>query len=387
MRVILVNNYTRMTGGADLHCLELAKGLRERGHEVVFLATADERNIDRDGVFVRTIVTRETRAEMTGIKAAGVACRAIWNPSVASAAKELLSSFRPDVVHVHKLYPQLSVAPVVVASRKHVPIVQTAHDYEFISASIIDDTGSWLDRDEEQPAYRLLNTSLFGVKRFVHAPRVDRWITVSKSASLVYRRHGIDASVLPNFTEAISSVSPGFEGRTGVLFVGRLSEEKGVRHLLELAHLTPGMPISIAGDGPLSDEVRRAAATHQNVTYLGWLDRAAVTRELVSARLVVMPSLWREPAGLAALEAMAAGTPLIAYDSGGLAEYVTDAAAGLIVPPTVTSLAGAIASIYDDRPRWEKFSSDARAAVRRDHTRSVYLDRLEAIYTESIEAH
>jgi glycosyltransferase involved in cell wall biosynthesis len=384
LRIILANNYARVTGGADLHCLELAKGLRERGHEVVFMATADEGNLDNDGVFVPTTVTRETRADTRGIEAAGVACRAVWNPSVATAAKQLILDFGPDVVHAHKLYPQLSVAPVVVASSNSIPTVQTAHDYEFISASALDSTGRRLDHDEERFAYRALNTALFGVKRRVHRPRIDGWISISRSAANVYRDHGIATSVLPNFTEPPAGGWAPFDSRSGVLFAGRLSEEKGVRHLLALARLIPHISILIAGGGPLMNEVKHAAETTSNVAYLGWLDRAGMARQLMSARVVVVPSLWQEPAGLAALEAMSAGTPLIVYDTGGLAEYVADASAGIIVPQSVKDLGAAITSLYDDRPQWEQFSNNARRGVEQNHSRSRYLDRLEEVYDAAI---
>ena len=62
--------------------------------------------------------------------------------------ERLVREFRPDVVHAHKLYPQLSVAPVVVAARHRVPVVQTLHDFELVSASLLDVRGGRLDRDE-----------------------------------------------------------------------------------------------------------------------------------------------------------------------------------------------------------------------------------------------
>jgi glycosyltransferase involved in cell wall biosynthesis len=384
MRIALVNKYARITGGADRHCLELAEGLRARGHEVAFLSTADEGNLDRSGVFVPTTVTSKTRSETTGIRAAQVAGRALWNRSAASATKDLLSSFCPDVVHAHKLYPQLSVAPIVVASGQGVPIVQTVHDYEFISASTIDDAGGWIDRDEERLVYRALNTALFGVKRLAHLPRIDRWIAVSRSTGEAYREHGIATTVVPNFTDPFDGLLPDFRERSGVLFIGRLSEEKGLRHVLDLPSRSFDYPIVIAGDGPLASEVDEAARRFPCITYVGKLDRAAVAQQVASARLVVMPSLWREPGPLASLEAMAAGTPLIAYDNGGLAEYVADAGAGIVAAPNVSALAGAIESLYDDRERWEGFSANAIRAVEREHSLSLYLDRLEAIYSDSL---
>jgi glycosyltransferase involved in cell wall biosynthesis len=387
VRIILVNKYARLTGGADVHCLELAKGLRERGHEVALLSTADERNLDQHGIFVPPTVTNDTRENITGARAVATARRALWNTNVAVAARDLIASFRPDIMHLHKLYPQLSVAPVVVASELGVPLVQTIHDYEFISASPLDDTGGWHDRHEERLAYRVLNTLLYGIKRLVHSPRVGSWVSVSRAMGHAYAERGISTTVIPHFTAPFDENLPKFTDRVGILFVGRLSEEKGLRHVLSLpSQLTDDLPIMVAGDGPLADEIQCAAQSFSSLTYLGKLDRTAVVRQLASARLVIMPSLWQEPAGLVALEAMAAGTPLIAYDSGGLAEYVTDAAAGMIVAPSATLLAEAITSLYNDRETWEKFSQDARKAALRDHTRSVYLDRLEAIYRSSISS-
>jgi glycosyltransferase involved in cell wall biosynthesis len=277
---------------------------------------------------------------------------------------------------------------MVVASRLGVPIVQTVHDYEFISASPLDDAGSWRDREEERFSYRSLNTLLYGVKRLTHAPRIDAWISVSRSTGEAYRERGITTTVLPNFTGRFGGVGPSFEDRHGVLFIGRLSEEKGLRDVLDLPrHLSSRLPIRIAGEGPLLDEVRQATEVFPAVSYLGKLGRDDVAQELASARMVVMPSLWREPGPLAALEAMATGTPLIVYDNGGLAEYVTDATGGIAVTPSVMSLASAVTSLYDDRERWEEFSSNAREAIQRDHTLPVYLDRLEGIYSDLIERH
>lgn len=353
---------------------------------MALLSTASEQNAYEQGLFITPTVTRVTRANLKGLAAVRVASDAIWNMNAAAATRRLLTSFRPDVVHAHKLYPQLSVAPIVVASRHGVPVVQTLHDYEFISASSIDDSGGHLDRDEDGLTYRTLNTVLFGVKRIAHVPRVDHWISVSRSTGAAYSGHGITATVLPNFTLPFSGPLPNFDGRSGVLFIGRLAEEKGLRQVLDLPQLLPDIPILIAGDGPLLNEVSRTAQHFANVTYLGKLDREAASLQLASARLVLMPSLWREPGPLVALETMAAGTPLIACDRGGLAEYVADANAGVILSPSVQSLADAITSLYDDRQRWEEFSSNAHSSASRAHARPLYLDRLEDIYVNSLES-
>jgi glycosyltransferase involved in cell wall biosynthesis len=365
--------------------MQLAEGLRARGHQVAFLATAHPLNTEETGEFVPLTVTNASRDHLSGRAAIGVALRAVWNPDAASAMRALIRRLKPDLVHGHKLYVQLSVAPVVVAASHGVPVVQTVHDYEFTAADSTDASGGWIDRGQPRPEYRLLNTLIYGVKRHVHRPRVAAWIAVSRSTAAIYSAAGIDTTVIPNFTKAPPSSAPvaGFRERHGVLFVGRLSREKGVTHLLELASHAPELPIAIGGQGPLDQLVLSAAKTSPNVEYLGALRPSEVTARLRSARLVVMPSLWQEPAGLAALEAMAQGTPVIAYNTGGLAEYLTDSGAGVVIPPLTTALVGAVRELYTDPRQWAAVAKRGPEAISTTHDLQRYLDRLELVYARA----
>jgi glycosyltransferase involved in cell wall biosynthesis len=384
MRILFVNNHARVTGGADVHCFALDRLLRERGHETRFLSTRHPENILDRGAFVPQIVDRAGRDSLSKRAAAGVFAMSCWNRDAAAATERLLTDFKPDVVHLHKLYPQLSVAPVVAAARRSVPIVQTAHDYEFVSASAIDDTGRWYDRDETRPSYQLLNAVLFRIKRALHVPRVSRWITVSRDLAGVYRSNGgIEARPLPNFVAAASDQSLSAE-RQGVLFVGRLAKEKGVDQIIELARRLPDLPVTIAGPGPLADHVTAAAAILPNLSFSGVLDPVEVEAKMRSAQLVLMPGAWREPAGLVALEAMRAGTPVVAYDRGGLAEYVRDAGAGLAVPPRLDDLVDAVTSLLHDRDRWNRLAANAASAAHTTHSPENYLDQLERLYVSAV---
>ena len=150
MRVLIVNNFAKVTGGADLHCLELSEGLRERGHEVRWLATLAEDNLENAGAFVPSGVSAENREHLDPVAKFRAARWALWNPNAAAAMERLIQDYRPDVVHVHKAYVQLSVAPVVLAARHGVPVIQTAHDYEFVSASPLDSDGGKWDRKRVQ---------------------------------------------------------------------------------------------------------------------------------------------------------------------------------------------------------------------------------------------
>jgi glycosyltransferase involved in cell wall biosynthesis len=383
MRIVIVNKYARVTGGADRHCLELADALRKAGHSVAFLSTASPQNEETQGVFLPCFVTHESRSTLERLDQLGVAMRAFWNRSAAHGMKRLLDEFQPDVVHLHKLYPQLSVAPVVATARR-APMVQTLHDYELVSASAVDSSGRRFDRDEEDFKYRLLNSATLPVRIRVHTRRVSRFVAVSSFVARVYKRYGINASVVANFvpTVAVNGEAPAFRYRKGVVFAGRLVSEKGVSDVLELARLLPSISVSIAGRGPLADVVRAAASRLRNLTYEGALEAPALMSLLRGARVVFMPSQWDEPGPLGALEAMSLGTPIVAAARGGLAEYVSNAKAGSVIDGGTAAYARACLHLHEDEVAWTNASKSARAAAASRHSRDAYVNRLLDLYAE-----
>jgi glycosyltransferase involved in cell wall biosynthesis len=381
MKILMANVYGHVTGGADAHCLSLAEALEDRGHEVAFLATESPLNVITNGGFVPLTVTHETRDALPARQRVSVARKALWNSEAAAVTRELIEEFQPDVLHAHKLYNQLSVAPVVVASGANIPVVQTLHDYEFISASPFDHRGRWLDRDEVTLSYRTLNSAAFLVRRYVHRPRVSAWISVSRYVAERHARRGIVSTVLPNFVIGINGEPcPGFDERRGAVFIGRLTPEKGVQDVLALAEAEPELPITIAGGGRLAADVKRLAAVLPNLSFAGFIEPERATDLLRSASVMLIPSRWQEPGAIAALEAMAVGTPVVAYRSGGLAEYVQEAAAGCVVEPGVDNMRQACAELVGSRSNWETWSAAGRRAARETYSVNRYLHRIEGIY-------
>lgn len=381
MRVVLVNRYAGPGGGAERHALGLARALRSAGHEVRFLSTQAQDNVEREGAFVPLSGADFWRRSPPLRERAQVAANAVYNRRAAAATRALIERFQPDVVHLHDLYPQLSAAPAAVAARLGVPVVQTLHNYELVSASPTDHRGSALDRGSAPPATRALRTALHPLRRMLHVPSVSLWIAVSRYVAAAYARHGIHAEVLANFVSpSRHSEQAPFDGREGIAFFGRLAEEKGVADVVELARRLPDVPVTIAGWGALEEHVQGAARELGNLEYAGLLDPDAIARLGRAARLVVIPSRWQEPAGLVALEAMAEGTPVVAYSNGGLAEYVRDAGGGLAVAAEVEQLVRASRRLYDDRGTWERLSATGRRAVDRGHSPERYVERLESLY-------
>jgi glycosyltransferase involved in cell wall biosynthesis len=385
MRILMVNKYARVTGGADLICIGLLEQLRRRGHEVALLSTASSENLFSDGEFVEASVTHASREQLATTQRVDVARRAIWNPEAAAAMRRLIERVRPQVVHAHKLYPQLGVAPVVIAARAAVPIVQTLHDYEFLSASYLDHGGGWVDRDERRISFRALNAATYLLRRRVHAPRVEAWIANSRYVAARHEALGISSTVLPSFVEPPAGERRGFSDRRGAAFVGRLDPEKGVGDVLELAESLPSIEVRLAGHGPLEAEVVQAAARIPNLDYVGSRDRDGVLALLAGARVCLMPSRWQEPGGIVALEAMSVGTPVVAYRTGGLGEYVGDVGGGRVIEPDPRALASECEILHRSRDVWEELSARGAEGVAARHSPDLYAAAVERIYGRLID--
>jgi glycosyltransferase involved in cell wall biosynthesis len=381
MRILIVNKFAHVTGGADRHCLMLAEGLRRRGHAVSMLSTDSADNVQTQGRFVRCTVTNKTRAELPTAARLHVAAAALWNQEAGKAAAALVREWRPDVVHAHKLHPQLSVAPLVSAARLGVPVVQTLHDYEFVSADPLDHRGRRVDTTSTGLDARALNTAALGVRRLVHRRLVRQWISVSEYVRGVHRRRGIDSVVLRHPLEPRPDPRPR-KARRGIAFVGRLTPEKGVADLIAAARAAPDLSFSIFGDGPLADEAAAADRELPNLSFGGRLSPERVVDELGRARVAAIPSRWQEPAGLAALEAIAAGTPVVAYGSGGLREYVGPA--GVLVSPSADALLRSCRLLHDDEETWERCAGAASNGRSWLPDARQYLERLEDIYEQAI---
>ncbi len=381
MRVVFVNNFAHLTGGADQHCFELASVLRERDHDVAFLATHDAANVEHEGIFVPCRVSHTTRESLSRRRQAQAFAGALWNRDAAAAMSRLVDEFRPDVVHAHKVYPQLSVAPIVVAARRGVPVVQTLHDFELVSASAIDARGGRLDRDETRFRFRLANSSTFPIRSKVHVRRVSAFIAVSRFVARVYASHGVHADVLPNFVSS-AAVGEGlpFENRDGVIYFGRLREEKGVVDVVRIAELLPHLTVHVVGSGSLESFVRRAAERLPNLRVSGHVPNRELMEIVRRARVVVIPSLCQDAGPLVPLESVATGTPVVAYANGGLAEYVIDSGGGRVVPADPKALAAVVAELHDDKDSWLIHSRRGLQAVVDHHTAEGYVPRLEEIY-------
>lgn len=330
-----------------------------------------------------------------------------WNPAVRTELAARLRAERPDVVHVHNVFPLLSPAVLAACADAGVPAVATLHNYTQVCPP------GTLQRDGRPctecvgsaaplPAVRhgcyrnsRLATVPLAVSLSVNRRRwwsgVERFLCISAAQRDVLVRAGMPAErlvVKHNFVPDPDDRRSG----TGehVLYLGRLAEAKGVRLLMtawdELAAAGGvGVPLVIAGTGPLEQEVTAWAAGRDDVRYVGLYDTAECQKAIARSVAVVAPSTWLEAFGLVVVEAMAAGVPVVAAGHGAFVELVEDGVTGLLHRPgEPDSLASCIRRIAAGPDRNREMGRAARRRYEQGFSPAVGLERLVEEYRTAI---
>jgi glycosyltransferase involved in cell wall biosynthesis len=393
LRVLMVHNRYRsgQPSGEDRVVDQETALLRAAGHEV----EAFERRSD-------------DIAGMSVPARAAVPLRVPWNGAVRAELLAVLRARRPDVVHVHNTFPLLSPSVVAACTTAGVPLVATLHNYTLVCPSgTLFRSGrvcSVCVGASPLPAVRhgcYRGSAVATVPIAVSAAlNRDRWwsgVTRFFCISGSQRRLLADAGMPPDkLVVKYNFVLDPAQHRQGpggyVLFLGRLTQEKGARLLMAgwdhlVAGGPPGVPLVIAGAGPLEGEVRRWAAGRADVRVLGLQGREESARLVAGAMALVAPSEWMETFGLVVVEAQAAGVPVVAAGHGAFAELVDDGVTGLLHRPhDPASLADGLRRITSSPDANARMGAAARLRYERDFTPHVGLERLEAGYADAITA-
>jgi len=284
-----------------------------------------------------------------------------YNPASLKEVREAIRDGKPDVILLHNIMPIGSAGLYHYLSRCGIPVIHYIHNFRPFSVNgyswgdgrILTEgldrnflpeiaAGSWQESRVKTAWYGLLIWIMHaaGVYR-----RIAGWIAISNFMKDTFVSAGIDGSrisVIPHSWKPGADISDGNDkgGRGDLpvfLFMGRLSEEKGLRVLLDAweAYEAGGGKgkLQIAGDGPLADEVGERCRNLKSASYLGFqsgTDKSGLLRDCTA---LVVPSVWWEPLGLVLYEAYDHGKPVLAASSGGIVDHATDGVTGWVHNP------------------------------------------------------
>jgi glycosyltransferase involved in cell wall biosynthesis len=332
MKILLIHNSYKLSGGEDEVFQREKRLLVSAGHEIVEYLR-DNKETD-DYSLVQTIT---------------LAARTTWAWDSHRELRNLLKREKPDIAHFHNTFPLISPSAYYACSSAGVPVIQTLHNPRLICpAATLFRNGKpcedcarsvfpWPAVQHACYQNSRLRSALVGSMLATHRlvgtweRRVNRYIVSTTFYQRKFTQAGIPAeriALKPHFVET----DPGIRTRPGkyALFIGRLSPEKGVSTLLKAWERLKHVPLRIRGEGPMAEAVQQAASAEESsLAIVPRLPASELFQLIKGARFLVWPSEgFYETFGLVAIEAFACGVPVIASRSGAMVEMVSDGLTG-----------------------------------------------------------
>ncbi|MDZ7290455.1 MAG: glycosyltransferase family 4 protein [candidate division KSB1 bacterium] len=410
MRILMINKYHHIVGGADRYYFLLSKILSDRGHEVIAFSTRHPKNFPskHEAYFVENSLTYQNYLTAGLHLQARAFCDGVYNWQAREKIEALIAATKPEVAHVHNIFYQLSPSIFEPLRRHGVPVVQTLHDYQPVCANnkflangkICEACKDSLFSIIRKRCYNnnAKTSALAFVSKVIHRTlglyenRVDRFIAPSIFLRDKLLEHGMPAQKIVHIPYTIdepqkSFARPGPWGNT-VLYLGRLSRHKGVHTLIEAMAPLRALRLQIAGQGDAMDDLKRIIGERQlhHIELLDFLTPAACSEALANASLVVVPSEWYENSPMVIYEALAAGRPVLGARIGGIPELLAPEFGELFEPGNVLDLRHKIESLMLQPGRLQQMGARARLHAYQHFNVEQHYQRMMSLYHQLIAA-
>lgn len=346
MKVLFANKFFFRNGGSEVVMFQERDFLLGQGHRVVDFSMRDERNFASE--HSEHFVGRQDYRGGGKLGKLKSALAFVHSPGAVRRIGALIDATRPDLVHCHNIYHQLTPSIIGAAKARGVPVVLTLHDYKPVCPSYTrlsagKPCSACLDGDFGQVLRRRCAEGSLGKSALLYAEaavqrrlgnyeKVDRFVAPSRFMrdAVLHRFRPEQVAMLYNGVDtAAIPVSDRDEGY--VLYLGRLSQEKGIETLLRAHAAANGAwPLVVAGTGPLAADFK---LKYETAKFVGHLGGAALQAVIAGAAAVVVPSEWFENCPMSVLEAMAHGKPVVGSRMGGIPELVAEGKTGLLFKP------------------------------------------------------
>jgi glycosyltransferase involved in cell wall biosynthesis len=386
MRILQIHNFYLRSGGEDFAFNSEAELLRSRGNEVIQYTINNNliKNISKVKLLFKTI----------------------WNIRTYKEIEKLIISIQPDICHFHNTFPVISPSAYYACVKHNVPVIQTLHNYRLICPSAILFRDGHICEDclgKFFPWPGILHkcyhdshgqTSVIALMLAIHkvlhtwSNNVSQFIALSEFSKNKFTNGGLNPAkikVSPNFI--IKDPGKKRDIGTNAIFVGRLSQEKGLVTLIEAWKYIHDIPLKIIGEGPmmniLIDLVEKNSL--KNIELLGHLSHQEVIWQMKNARTLIFPSECYENFPLTIIEAYACGLPVIASRLGVMKSIVLDGRTGLLFNPNdPQDLDKKILSCWYDGSKLKQMGEEARIEYTKKYSGEKKYSSLLSIYTQAI---
>ncbi len=402
MKILFANKFFFLKGGAEQVMFDEAELARSHGHEVGFFSMKHSRNhaTDFSKYFVGNL--DYTRRDLPHVLK--VVSSILYSVEAKNKMRQLLGAYKPDIAHLHNIYHQISPSIIYTLKKAGIPIVMTLHDYKGVCASysMVAD-GKVCEACKGGKYYQCLlrgcvkdsrvKSFLSTTEMYLHHKLLHIYdlVDVFISPSIFLREKMFEMGFkgriehIPNFINA-AAFTPVYQAReNSIIYVGRLSHEKGVQFLVEAVK---GLDVTLKfiGDGPLKAELQTSAEGHQNIKFLGFMSGEALRNEVKGSLFTIMPSACYENHPLAVIESFALGKPVVGARIGGIPELVKDGETGYTFTSfNADDLRNKIRRLAADPEGIVRMGQNARRMVERELDPVTHYERLMRVYRLAME--
>jgi glycosyltransferase involved in cell wall biosynthesis len=384
MRILLANKFYYARGGDCIYTMSLEKLLKSHGHDVAIFSMQYPDNVASEW-------SKYWPSEMTKAK---VLTRPFGDGETRKKFAEMLDAFHPNVVHLNNIHTQLSPIIAKIAHEKGIKVVWTLHDSKLACPCYTcQRDGKWceecFDNKFSVIKHRCMPGGVLGsligwreIRKW-NPQRlekcVDSFISPSSFMMDTVARSGYKTDkfrVLCNFIDVSKVQNPSFTKSKHYIFVGRLSEVKGIKTLCKAASNLP-YKLIVVGGGELLDELRQQYANCKNIEFLGQQQWGQFRPILESARFMVLPSEWSENNPLTIIESQSLGTPILGARIGGIPELINENVNGMTFESgNVEDLKDKITQMWNTTWDYKTIAS----AAQRNYSAEMHYEKLMAIY-------
>ena len=346
MKILMVNKFLYPRGGSESYMLYLGEHFKKMGHEVEYFGMFDEKNTvgNSAGMYTQNMDFHVKKRERFLYP-----FKIIYSSEAKNKILQVIDSFKPDIVHMNNINFQLTPSIIYGIKKRGIPVVQTVHDYQMICPNHL-----LYNFDKNIPCEKCIKGSKTNCvkNKCIHGSAVKSILGVIEAQlySVLKTYKKVDLFVCPSYflENKLLSAKKYYRGKTKtihnfinkekfsntnqkedsyIVYVGRLSKEKGIEHIAGAAKILPQYTFIVAGSGP--DEAMLKDIP--NIKLAGFLTGDKLTELMGNAKVLLLPSVCYENCPLSILEAHAMGVPVVTMNSGGMAELVKDGVTGTLV--------------------------------------------------------
>jgi len=411
MRILQIHKFYYIEGGAERYYFNLSDLLKERGHTLVPFAMKHPRNLPTEysDYFVDYFEPDRELARLGLINGLRAASRVVFNRQAQERLAKLIDDVQPDLAHVHGVYHHLSPSVLFTLKEKNLPVVFTLHEYKILCPDylFLDGHGRvcekcagkyfWHPLVEKCFRNSRAASALVSVESYVHRllktyhRHVDLYLSPSQFLRQKMIQYGYPEQKvewLP-YTIPIERYQPRYDHDGYIVYVGRLSHEKGITQLVQAMKRLPEVRLKVIGTGRLQESLQAYLSREklQNVELTGYQSGDELRQTVRGSMFVVVPSVVYDNSPLSIYEAFAHGKPVVGAAIGGIPELIREGEDGFLFPAgDEAGLVQAMNRMLACEVRWPEMGRRVRDKAVNLFGPQAHLARIEEIYRRLLES-